>query len=67
MQYWFNVDTKSVESHEDPERARAANLLGPYDTEAEAQGALEKAAKRTEEWDAADDAWNDDDSASDTD
>ncbi len=63
MKYWFNVDSKSVESHDDPDRARSENLLGPYDTEAEAQGALEKAAERTKEWDEADDNWdNKDDS-----
>lgn len=63
MQYWFNVESKSVESHDDPARARSENLLGPYDTEAEAQGALQKAAKRTKEWDEADDNWDSSDDA----
>ncbi|MGB3827734.1 MAG: methionine aminopeptidase [Ornithinimicrobium sp.] len=63
MQYWFNVDSKAVESHDDPDRARSANLLGPYDTEDEAEAALEKAAKRTEEWEAEDKAWDNGDAA----
>lgn len=58
MQYWFNVDSKAVEAHDDPERARSANLLGPYDTQAEAESALGKAAERTQEWDDADDEWD---------
>lgn len=64
MQYWFNVDSKAVEAHDDPERARSANLLGPYESEAEAQSALEKAAERNQEWDDADEAWDKGDSDS---
>lgn len=51
MSYWFNVKTGQVESHDDPERARGGDLMGPYETEAEAAGALETARKRTEAWD----------------
>ncbi len=58
MKYWFNVDSKSVESHDDPARARSENLLGPYDTEAEAQDALDTAAERTQAWDDEDEAWD---------
>jgi hypothetical protein len=57
MKYWFNVETKSVEQHDDPERARSANLLGPYDSHEEAAAALEKAQARNEQWDAEDEAW----------
>lgn len=58
MQYWFNVETSSVEEHDDPERARSVNLLGPYDSREEAQGALAKAQARNEQWDAEDEAWD---------
>lgn len=63
MQYWFNVETREVESHDDPKRARSANLMGPYDTHDDAQRALEKAAERNTEWDEEDrrdDGWGDD-------
>ncbi|UJH70950.1 methionine aminopeptidase [Ornithinimicrobium sp. INDO-MA30-4] len=61
MQYWFNVKTKQVEAHNDPERARADALLGPYETQAEAEEALKLAAARTEAWDEEqrkEDEWN---------
>lgn len=64
MQYWFNVDSREVEAHDDPDRARSAKLIGPYDTQAEAEQALAKAAERTAEWDEQDrrDAgWDDED------
>lgn len=51
MPYWFNVRTREVEEHNDPGRARAELLLGPYETRQEAQDALDKARARTEEWD----------------
>ncbi|MGI8948255.1 MAG: methionine aminopeptidase [Ornithinimicrobium sp.] len=66
MQYWFNVDSHEVEAHDDPKRARAAQLMGPYDTHAEADQALAKAAERTAEWDEQnrkDDGWDDKDSS----
>jgi hypothetical protein len=50
MPYWFNIRTHKVEAHDDPERARADDLMGPYETEAEAEAALEKARQRTEQW-----------------
>lgn len=43
---------------EGPEGCRAADRLGPYDTEAEAANALQIAAERTREWDN-DPDWND--------
>lgn len=51
MAYWYNIRTHQVEAHDDPERARADDLMGPYDTEAEAAAALDRARRRTEEWD----------------
>jgi hypothetical protein len=60
MQYWFNISTREVEEHDDPGRARADSLMGPYETREEAQAALDKAAQRTEAWDEqdrADAAW----------
>ena len=53
MPYWFNVNTRQVESDDDPERAKASELLGPYETEDEASAALETARKNTEAWDEA--------------
>ncbi|MCK0114085.1 methionine aminopeptidase [Ornithinimicrobium sp. F0845] len=51
MPYWFNIRTGKVEAHEDPGRAQGGDLMGPYETEAEAADALETARKRTEAWD----------------
>lgn len=64
MQYWFNVETHQVESHDDPKRARSAQLMGPYETQADAEQALAKAAERTAQWDEQsrkDDGWEDKD------
>ena len=55
MPYWYNVDTKSVETDEN--RSQNANVMGPYDTHEEAAAALETAARRTAEWDEEDRAW----------
>lgn len=60
MPFWFNTKTNQVESQDDPGRARSGDLMGPYDTEAEAARAYELAAEKTAEWDEeerADDAW----------
>lgn len=51
MSYWYNIRTGKVEAHDDPERAKGGDLMGPYETEAEATNALESARKRTEAWD----------------
>ena len=56
MPYWFNVDTKQVETDDD--RSQDANVLGPYDTEREAAQALETARRNTERWDEEDREWN---------
>lgn len=50
MPFWFNVRTKKVEAHDDPARARSADLMGPYATEEEAAVAVERAAERTALW-----------------
>lgn len=55
MKYWFNVDTKTVQS--DDERGQNANVLGPYDTPEEAARALEIAHEKTERWDEEDREW----------
>lgn len=50
MPFWFNVRTNKVEAHDDPARARSADLMGPYDSEEEATLAVERAAQRTAQW-----------------
>lgn len=57
MPYWFNINTKQVET--DDNRSRNDDVLGPYATEAEAAAALEHARANTERWDAEDRAWDD--------
>ena len=48
-EYWFNTDTKQVEEgHQSDWR----NLMGPYATREEAEGALGRAKANTEKWDA---------------
>ena len=49
MAYWYNVDTKQVES--DDNRSQNAEVMGPYETEAEAAAALATARSKTEAWD----------------
>ncbi|WP_435769453.1 hypothetical protein [Nocardioides sp. SYSU DS0651] len=56
MAFWFCLKHHAVEGDAGcPSKDR----LGPYETEAEAARALEKAAERTEAWDE-DPVWNDD-------
>ncbi|MER8026168.1 SPOR domain-containing protein [Glutamicibacter protophormiae] len=50
-QYWYNVKTKTIEKGAQSDWSQ---LLGPYDSEAEARTALEKVQARNEAWDAAD-------------
>lgn len=60
MQYWFNTKSGQVEASDDPARARSSDLLGPYESEADAARALELAAERTARWDEedrAEDEW----------
>lgn len=55
-EFWFCLKHHQVEGRDGcPNKDR----LGPYDSEADAARALEKAAERTEAWDS-DPAWNDD-------
>lgn len=49
MAYWFNIATGQVES--DDNRSQNADVMGPYDTEAEAASALATARAKTEAWD----------------
>lgn len=49
--YWYNVNTKSIEKGAQSDWSQ---LLGPYDTEAEARTALEKVQARNDAWDAED-------------
>ena len=53
--YWYCVKHHAVE---DPDGCAPIDRLGPFDTRAEAERALEKAAERNQEWDD-DPAWND--------
>lgn len=55
MVYWFNTRTRQVETDED--RSRDEEVMGPYDTREEAAEAFEIARRRTEEWDSAEKAW----------
>lgn len=55
MSFWYNIGTGLVET--DDTRARDADVLGPYDSYAEAERALSTARERTEKWDAEDRAW----------
>ena len=59
MQYWFNVDTKQVET--DETRSQDANVLGPYASEQDAANALQHVADNNEAWDEQDRRWDDGD------
>ncbi|MEO7235773.1 MAG: methionine aminopeptidase [Lapillicoccus sp.] len=56
MSYWFNTSTGQVETDED--RGQAQDVMGPYESEADARNALKSAHDRTETWDAEDRDWN---------
>lgn len=58
MAYWYNVEKGLVETDEN--KSQGADLMGPYDSQEAAAGALESARKRTEAWDEEDRAWDDD-------
>ena len=47
--YWFCVKHHAVESGSD--MCPPIDRLGPYDSEADAERALEKAQQRNDEWD----------------
>ncbi|SDR83791.1 hypothetical protein SAMN04488570_0524 [Nocardioides scoriae] len=54
-QFWYCLKHHAVEGKDG---CKAADRLGPYDSEAEASRALEKVEERNESWDAKDD-WGD--------
>lgn len=56
MSYWYNTATGQVETDEN--RGQAQDVMGPYETEAEAARAIQSAHERTEKWDAEDREWN---------
>lgn len=45
--FWFNVNTKQVESGPQSDWSQ---LLGPYNTREEAQGALAQVERNNESW-----------------
>lgn len=55
--YFFNTKTGTVEEREN--KSQAKDLLGPYETKAEAEHALQTARARTEAWDQQDAEWED--------
>lgn len=54
--YYFCLNHHTVEGEDG---CKAADRMGPYDSQAEASRALETAAERTKAWDS-DPDWNDD-------
>jgi hypothetical protein len=62
MAFWFNVNTKQVET--DETRSEAVDVLGPYPTREAAARALETARERTKAWEA-DEAEDEDDDTDD--
>ena len=57
MQYWYNITTGKVET--DDNRSQNDQVMGPYDSEAEAAAALETARANTERWDEEVREWDD--------
>jgi hypothetical protein len=55
MAYWYNLATGQVET--DDNKSQSDDLMGPYDSEADAARALEIAHQRTEAWDDEDRKW----------
>jgi len=55
--FWWCLKHKRVETDEN--RCKAADRLGPYDTAADAERALQTVAARNEAWDAEDRRWKD--------
>jgi hypothetical protein len=48
VKFWFNVETHEVERGE---HSNFTKLIGPYDTRAEAEKALEKVKLNNKQWD----------------
>jgi hypothetical protein len=55
MAYWYNLTSGQVES--DDNKSQGDDLMGPYDTQADAARALETARERTDAWDEEDRKW----------
>ena len=55
MAFWYNLSTGRVETDEN--KSQSDDLMGPYDSEADAASALELARRRTERWDEEDREW----------
>ncbi len=55
MAFWYNLSTGRVETDEN--KSQSDDLMGPYDTEADATNALDLARQRTERWDEEDREW----------
>ncbi|HET7475992.1 MAG TPA: methionine aminopeptidase [Dermatophilaceae bacterium] len=55
MPYWFNVTTGRVE--DDSNRSKNDEVLGPYESYADASNALQQARENTERWDREDREW----------
>ena len=55
MAFWYNLSTGRVETDEN--KSQSDDLMGPYDSEADAANALELARRRTERWDEEDREW----------
>ncbi|WP_309071259.1 SPOR domain-containing protein [Arthrobacter sp.] len=51
VQYWYNVRTHEVE---EDAQSDWSQLIGPYNTRAEAERALEKVQERNRAWEAQD-------------
>ena len=57
-EYYYNLSTGEVE---EGAQSAATDRMGPYASRAEAEQALRTAAKRNEEWEQEDDAWEGED------
>jgi hypothetical protein len=53
--FFYNTRTGAVEEREN--KSQVKDLLGPYETRAEAERALQTARARTEAWDREDAEW----------
>jgi hypothetical protein len=60
-QFWYNLRTGTVESEYD--KSQGKDLMGPYPSQSDAELALAKAQRRTEEWDEEDRRWREGDDA----
>ena len=54
--FYYNISTGAVE---EGRQSHGVDLMGPYSTRAEAERALETAATRNEQWEQAEEEWQD--------